>query len=357
VVETASNTNMPSGFIEAFQLDRTTGTLFSVSGSPFPANHNTQAMALSPSGAFGYVVANDFVNNIFTNVLLVYAFTNGVPTLRQTLTLGIGIGGFAAVDPTGRFLYLSKDSNDPATSGIALFMIQSNGTLIQSPLFARTDVNPGRIAIDSHARFLYTDTDTTNRIWGFSIDSKTGVLTAVPNSPVTVARSLPPAGKQPITLNTLLDPTGQRLFVVDNVNARILGYAVDQTNGGLTLLPGTTGPEDNLELFAPAMDPQGRFLYVGAFNIDLITGFSLMSNPSSADLPLLPNLPVRTSSAPNRFMTLDPSGSFLYSVEDDTAGIAGRLDGYRVDPGSGTLTLLFSPVTLAAPPFMVVSGP
>jgi 6-phosphogluconolactonase (cycloisomerase 2 family) len=358
VVERAPNTNVPSGFIDAFQIDHTTGTLFAVAGSPFSTNHSTQAIALTPSGAFGYVVANDFVGNNFTNVLLVYAFNSGVPMLRQTLALGTGIGGFTAVDPTGKFLYLSFDSNNPGTSGIAVFTIQSDGRLVQSPPLAHTDVNPGRITVDSHSRFLYTTTDTTNRIWGFSIDSSTGTLTAVPNSPLTAPRNVPQVGKEPITLNALLDPTGQRLFVIDNVNSNILGYAVDQTSGALTQLPGSTGPVDNFELFAPAMDPQGRFLYVAAFNTDEITGFSLTANPSSADLPVLPGVPVPTSGVPNRSCTLDATGAFLYSVEDDAASNTGRLDGYVVDPRSGALTRLpFSPVTLAGSPFEVVSGP
>jgi 6-phosphogluconolactonase (cycloisomerase 2 family) len=358
VVETGANTDVPSGFIDAFRINGGTGTLSSVAGSPFSTNHSTQAIAVTPSGAFGYVVANDFVNNNFTNVLLVYAFTNGVPTLRQTLTLGTGIGGFAAVDPTGKFVYVSLDSNDPATSGLVLFTVQSDGTLIQSPVLTHTDVNPGRIAMDAQGRFLYTDTDTTNRIWGFRIDSTTGALIGIPNTPVSVPRNVPQAGKQPITLNALLDPTGQRLFVVDNVNSTILVYAVGQTNGELTQLPGRTGPVNNFELFAPATDPQGRFLYVGAFNTGEITGFSLAGDLSSADLTVLPGMPVPTSGAPNRSITLDPVGSFLYSVEDNTIGNAGKLDGYRLDPASGSLTPLSSnPITLAGSPFAVVSAP
>lgn len=341
--------------IETYRMDRTSGAL-TVAGEPFVVGHNLTNLAVSSNGRFGYGVANDFANNTFTNVLLSFSFdpASGLPNLIQTFALGNGAGGSAAVDPTGRFVFVSIDSNTSTGSGVAVFNVQSDGTLVQNGNVMTTDVNPGHIAVDSKDRFLFTDTSVTNNVWGFTINTTTGTLTQTPNTPFTIQRSVPQAGKEPTNFNALLDPSGQRLFVVDNINATVNVFFVDQGNGAIAFQGATVSPQFE-ELFAPAIDPKGRFLYIAAFNTNAITGFSVI-NPTP-NFQVISGLPVTTSGAPNWWMVVDSSSTFVYSVEVDAVGDTGKLDGYQINQTSGTLIRLGStPITLKGSPAWIAIG-
>ncbi len=343
--------------IETFKMEHASGVLTSA-GAPFMVGHAIQNLSVSSNGKFGYGVANDFVNNNFINVLLAFSFdsTSGLPVLIQATTLGGGSGGSTAIDPTGRFVFVSVDSNNTTGSGIAVFTIQSNGALIQTGATMPTDVNPGHIVVDAKDRFLFTDTSATNKVWGYLIDPSTGALTRISNTPFIIQRSVPQAGKEPTNFNEVLDPAGQRLFVVDNINSRINVFTVNQTTGVITFQGATTSPQFE-ELFAPAIDPKGRFLYIAAFNTNAITGFSVI-NASNPAFPVIPGLPVTTSGAPNWWMIVDPTSTFVYSVEVDAVGDIGRLDGYQIQQNAGTLTRLPStPVILQGSPAWIAMGP
>jgi 6-phosphogluconolactonase len=343
--------------IETYKMDATSGALTSA-GAPFPIGHMLVTIALSPDGKFGYGVANDFVNNTFQNSLLAFSFntTSGLPALIQTIPIGGGVGGSTSVDTSGRFVFVSVDTNNSAGSGIEVFNIQSNGTLIQNGVLMPTDVNPGHIAVDPKDRFLYTDTQVTNKIWGFSINSTTGTLSPIPNTPFTILRSVPQAGKEPTDLNEVIDPAGQRLFVVDNINSRINVFSIDQTTGAITLQGATMSPQFE-ELFAPAIDPKGRFLYIAEFNTNAIAGFSVADN-TTPTLPPISGMPVTTSGAPNRWMVVDPTSTYAYSIETDAIGDIGKVDGYHIDQASGTLIrLASSPLTLQGSPIWIAIGP
>lgn len=339
--------------IETFKVDVTSGALTSA-GAPLALGHTLNNLSITPNGKFAYGMANDLTGNEFGNFLLSFTFdTNtGLPTLKDTLQLGTGIGGSTAVDPSGKFLYVSVDSNNSTGSGIAVFNVQADGTLSRNGGVVPTDPNPGHLAIDPKGRFLYVDTASTNKEWGFAINSTTGSLSPVPNTPFTIQRQLPVAGKEPVNLNSLVDPAGQRLFVVDNINARVNVFTIDQGNGGITL-QGVTTLTQFVELFAPAMDPKGRFLYVGAFNDDTITGFSIAST-ATPQFNVLPGMPAHTSGAPNWWMVVDASANFLYSVQNGGVGDIGNIDGYRIDQNTGGLTRLAStPVKTAGSPFWI----
>jgi 6-phosphogluconolactonase len=343
--------------IETYKMDPTSGALTSA-GAPLMVGHGLGVLAVSPNGKFGYDIANDFVNNTFQNVLLAFSLntTSGLPTLIQTIQLGGGSGGSATVDPTSRFVFVSEDSNNTTGSGIAVFNIQSDGTLIQNGPLMPTDVNPGHIAVDPKDRFLYTDTSATNKIWGFTINATTGTLTPAPSTPFTLQRSIPQAGKEPTDLNEVLDPTGQRLFVVDNINSRVNVFTIDQGTGAIALQGATTSPQFE-ELFAPALDPKGRFLYIAEFNANAITGF-VVGDTTTPNFLVIPGMPVTTSGAPNRWMVVDPTSTFVYSVEVDAIGDLGKLDGYQIDQTSGTLIRLVStPITLKGSPVWIAIGP
>jgi hypothetical protein len=156
-----------------------------------------------------------------------------------------------------------------------------------------------------------------------------------------------------------MDPAGQRLFLVDSGNRTVTVFGIVSSNGALTLLPGlTVDTENSVPTFtASAIDPQGRFLYVGGPSY-AFTGFSLTAHPSSGNLPMLPGTPVQvilsqTFNAGSRYMGIDPSGTFLFGNENEYTSAFSCCDPdsmveLRIDPNTGALTPeLSSTVTLA----------
>jgi hypothetical protein len=115
------------------------------------------------------------------------------------------------------------------------------------------------------------------------------------------------------------------------------------------------------------MDPKGRFLYLGSTDYSF-NGLSLTSNSANGSLPELPGMPVQVTPtfADNEgsvTMTIDSTGSFLYSNENDYTSAFSccgpdHLVGFSVNPTTGTLTQLPSfPLTLVGAASKIVAAP
>jgi 6-phosphogluconolactonase len=390
----SNGVQMP-GFIDARVLDLSSGALKPIPGSPFPTNYsNAGDMALAPNGAYAYVLAQQFPTGqccIGPTFLLVYALdpTSGAPTLKQALAIANPNAPGPtniAVHPSGQFVYLSNYyQSNSNNAGIGIFSVQTDGALVfvgvGGPLQAESSSGA---AIDPNGKFLYTDIDVppagntgiptcspfNSNVYAFSIDGATGELTPVSGSPFSFQRQICEIGHAPQWLTLQIDPSGQRLFTVDSGNRIITVFEIDTSSGALTLLPGSTVDTDNTgpSFTASAMDPSGRFLYVGGPSY-AFTGFSLTANPASGDLPVLPGMPVQTTlstqfNAGSRYVAIDPSGTFLFGNENEYTSAFSCCDPdpvveLRIDPNSGALTpMLSNVVTLAGTASkIVVVGP
>lgn len=116
--------------------------------------------------------------------------------------------GIPAVDPTGKFVYVSA----------AVFKLDpSTGSMTQTP--GSFPVLP--LAFDPFGRFLYaSEVTNASAIDGFAIDSTSGALTLVPGSPFTVQLGLG---------DVAVDPSGHFL-----VTALESSFSINQTTGALT---------------------------------------------------------------------------------------------------------------------------
>jgi 6-phosphogluconolactonase (cycloisomerase 2 family) len=371
-----SENTQNSGVIEAFAVNMNSGVLAPVSGSPFSTNYSTGGdMAVSPNGAFAYVLAVKYPAGtccVGPTSLLVYALdpTSGAPALKQALaTTGIPSASAISVHPSGQFIYLTPYSDNSGNTGIGVFSVQSDGTVVFSGF---TQVQTlGGVAISPNG-FLYTDSGgvavgnwpnsqscgpVNENLSAFSINSTTGALTAVAGSPFIFQRQACDVGHAPQWLTEQIDPAGERLFVVDASDAAVDVFAIDPSSGALAQLPGTsTDSALTGGFYSSAIDPLGRFLYVGS-EISSFTGFSLTANTASGTLPVLPGMPVQATPAPfneaSRTMAIDPSGSFLFSNENGFTSAFSccgpdALVEFQIDATTGALTQVPSPpVTLA----------
>ena len=160
------------------------GTLSPVSGSPFnvPANDQPENMVVDSGGRFLYApvlqggIAAFAVNS--TTGALADVAGSPFPTSNQPFTL--------AIAPSAKFLYsIGGGSNNAIDS----FKIDADtGALVSiagSPFAAPNSLSS--LAVDASGGFLYatvqTDMQADSVLFGFSIDSSDGSLTALATSP------------------------------------------------------------------------------------------------------------------------------------------------------------------------------
>lgn len=94
--------------------------------------------------------------------------------------------------------------------------------------------NPASAAVDVSGRFLFVannaNTAHGNSVSAFSIDPDTGVLTAVPGSPFVAS---------PFPLFVATDPSGQYVYVGLDNSPGIAAFVMNQSTGALTPVAGS----------------------------------------------------------------------------------------------------------------------
>ncbi len=297
--------------------------------------------------------------------MAVYALdaNTGAPTAKQTVSVPANVTlQRVFVHPSGNFVYaLYTDFSAPFATGFgfAIFAVQSDGTLAFKGLMQAH--NSGGSVFDPNGNFVYTDEDggrasnwgnsacgpIFSNVFGYRIDPATGALTAIAGNPFAFQRNICEVGHAPSYLTEQIDPAGTRLFLLDVGNQTVTEFTIDASTGSLTSLPTTTTNTGVGGYSSSAMDPKGRFLYVGSI-VDFFTGFSIAN--ASAPLPVLPGMPVQVSPLPNfdegsTTEAVDPSGTFLFSNENGYTSAFSCCDpdalvGFRIDQATGSLTQL-----------------
>src|SRR5262249_45192416 len=141
-----------------------------------------------------------------------------------------------------------------------------------------TVTRPSDVTIDPSGQFLYaaiadgSPEDVPPAVLGFAIEPVRGVLTSLPNSPLTI-------GDSPFSLAA--DASGRFLYVGDagSNSSGVSGFSIDSNIGAATRIPGASIPTGSLSI-SMAVDPSAQFLYVGlngnqgiqAFRIDQQNG-------------------------------------------------------------------------------------
>lgn len=369
-----------SGLMEAFSLDVASGTLSPISGSPFSTNYASEGdMALNPNGSFAYVLAQGTCC-VAPMSLLVYSIdpTSGAPALQQALVTGASELATVSVHPSGQFIYLSPYSDTAGNFGIGGFSVQSDGT-VASTGFTQVQ-SQGGATISPDGKFLYIDSmgapignwgnsscgPVSWNLWAFSVNSTTGALTAVPGSPFVFQRELCEVGNASQYITKQIDPAGEHLFVVDSGNATVTVFAINSSTGALTPLPGTSTDSSVGGFYSSAIDPAGRFLYIGSSS-SFFTGFSLTANATGGTLPLLPGMSIQATPTPfiqaSRTMAIDSSGVFLFSNENEyTSNFSccgpDALVEFKINPAAGALVQVSStPITLVGAASRIVAAP
>jgi 6-phosphogluconolactonase len=278
--------DMANGGIDGFSISPS-GVLSEIAGSPFamPSGWSetfVDRIVVDPSGRFLYVpdaAANAVVG--FT----INATTGALTPMSSPFPAGAWPQQ-AVSTPAGKFLYVSN-VNDPNSSVSGYTIDSSTGALASiagSPFAAATGSGGSDgLVVDSSGKFLYVALPSNNSIAAFTIDSNTGRLTMVPGSPFSPNL----AGAYPFIFSIALHPSGKFLYAQGDQNAEIYGFTVDSGSGGLTPMtdsPFSTGALTYMNDIV--VEPSGNFLYIGNTNGSL--SYMSIDQTTGALSPILP---------------------------------------------------------------------
>lgn len=172
------------GVVSAYMINRTTGALTKVKGSPFAAGFGPDAIAIDPGGKFAFVV------NYNSDDVYAYAINPSTGGLKQVKGSPFKAGLYPlglAIDPRGPFLYVAI-----AFSVAAYFINPSSGALtpVNGSPFAAGNT-PDAVGIDSAGKFAYVANENPTyygNISAYTITASTGALTQMQGSPFAAGR-------------------------------------------------------------------------------------------------------------------------------------------------------------------------
>lgn len=360
----SESTNKQTGLIEAFSINEATGALTAVAGSPFVTNTSTAGdLELAPNNTSGYLLTQSYPAGtccVGTSSVQVYGLdaNTGVPSLKQTVAAGDGSMNIA-VHPSGKFMYVAPWNRD--NTGIGVYAVGSDGTLTLANTATAHAQDSAIITPDG--KYLYTHTDgapvgnwentsacgpVTTNLWAYSIDAGSGALTQVSGSPFTFQRQLCEVGHQSDAIDKQIDPAGKNLYLVDEANSQLLVFSIDDASGALT----QSGAALNSDFSSTAMDPLGRFLYVGG--VLQFTGYQINGSAPA----LIPGMPKSITPVPadnetgSTTMAIDPTGTYLFSNQNGYTSAFSCCDAdglveFKIDASTGALTqMTVTPSTL-----------
>ena len=335
--------NAQDGNIDAFSMDKSTGTLTPIGKAE--AGKLVMPMAVNPNKKFLYAAIRSEPFRVLT-----YAINpeSGVLTQQASAPLPDSMP-YVSVDATGRFLFTASYGGDK----IAVSPIGENGLVEAAAIqVIPTGRNAHAILADRTNRFVYVPTLGANQVLQFVFDAKTGKLT--PNEPPAVS-ARPGDGPR----HLVFAPDNRHLYVLNELTGNVTQCAVDQSKGTLTevdsvgsvppeagLIPGkpqapvgaaqssgATAPkaDDSPKVWAADIQitPNGKFLYATERTLSKIALFTVASG--TGKLTYVSNF--ATEKQP-RGIRIDPTGTYLVATGEKSD----RLTVYKIDPNEGRLS-------------------
>jgi 6-phosphogluconolactonase (cycloisomerase 2 family) len=186
-------TNVNSNAVSAFSIDSTTGALAAVSGSPFATGSTPIGLAMDPNSSFLYV-GNHMSDTVSPfNIDPVRGSLPPVtplPALNHDCSSSCHVNPLrVAIHPTAHLAFVA----DVGANSLSSFAI-SNGVLPPASGPVATGQHPFGVAFDSAGNFVYVVNKLDNTIAAFSVNTMTGALTPLTNSP------FPSGGSGPVSI-------------------------------------------------------------------------------------------------------------------------------------------------------------
>jgi 6-phosphogluconolactonase (cycloisomerase 2 family) len=297
----------------------------SCGGHSNPSTNNMYVATQTSAQVWGYLA--NFNNGSLTGI-------SGSPFAAQSAATAI------VLDPAKTFAYVADSA---PTNQIERFSVGANGALTAISGATPAGNNPVALAIDPGGKFLFVANQVSNNVSVFSVGAS-AALTEVPGSPFPVTA--------PVAL--AVPSTGNFLYVADQLDNAIDIFSFDSA-GKLTavglpiILTSATAPS------AIAINPAGTFLYVTNAQTNNVSGFTIATGaPTPGDLIPIAGSPFATGGFTPVSAAIDPSGQFLYVVDQGS----NQLAGFRIAPVTGKLTAVAnSPYNTGTFPTFVAISP
>lgn len=185
------------------------------------------------------------------------------------------------------------------TSG-ALTLLPNNTCTTTTCTGTKVGTTPSALAIDPTGRYLYVTDEAANEVIGFSIGASTtaGALTSLNSSPYTT-------GAYPVAIT--IDPRGKYVYVANYNGSSVSSYSLTSADGSL----GGTASVGNFTTHTGptciTIDPAlGIYLYTSNYLDSTIDGGQL--SPNTGQLTAIANTPFPTSALPS-CITSVPNGA------------------------------------------------
>jgi 6-phosphogluconolactonase (cycloisomerase 2 family) len=239
----------------AFSIDRATGALMAVTGSPFGAEHSdgygTTSIAIAPSERFAYVLNHD-ANTISTFAIQSTGALEraGSPMNASQNSNELDSAGLVRIDPKGKFLYVT------ARTWVNVYAIDGASGALATPAHVGLGIGYHALrgfAIDPAGRFAYAIDE--GHIYSYTIDATTGTLKAVAGRRFALA-----TGEYPDSI--AIDPTSRFAYVFApgsrEIAPTISAFRIDPASGELAPLA-----HSPFVVAADTSDPIHRWFYAG----------------------------------------------------------------------------------------------
>jgi 6-phosphogluconolactonase len=290
VLYTADGT---TGAIHEYSVNGSTGALTEFSGSPFPPLPNpavasTSNLYTDTQNRFVYLSNCGFARNAAGALTPI---TN--PCFAQVQGVSF------AVDPGNKFVIAACQLRNAPTCVNAINPV--NGSLEGVPGGPATvsSFTPHAVAAHPSGKFVYTGglfdpsppfpapPDPHERIVVYSLDRATGILSVTAQTEFQTRLEV---------IALTLDPAGKFLYAADSQN--VFGFSVNAANGTLTPVPGSLFPGHPFQDFSSVLrvDPAGKFLYLAATDIGAVVGYKI--DPGTGSLTPIPGSPFLLGATP-----------------------------------------------------------
>lgn len=182
-------TNPRIGSVTAFAFSPSTGALTQVPGSPFASGSGASGLITDGSGSFLYVANTSAINPGSTTIGNISAFninkTTGVlsPISGSPFTSAVGSGPSAlVVDPSGRFLFATTPGGNYS---VWAFSIGSPSGQLTPAGSSPYSVPAGGLfaLIDHKGNFFYIGSQSAHGVAAYTYDQNNGQPTLIINSP------------------------------------------------------------------------------------------------------------------------------------------------------------------------------
>ncbi len=229
--------DVSGGTLTIYSIDQQSGalTLSSAQGAAFGP-----VMAMDPQGRFLFTAGGGVSGNEI-GVDRLDAATGAGTAVGSTPATGPNFIVGLAVDPAGKHLFALGQIGAPAQPAVQSFVINADGSLSATgspqPAGKNVPTAGSSAAVDASGRFLYVVTDLGLYVRGYAIDSATGAISELPSSPLAVAQL-----SNPYSVWNAISADVQAESIYLSSNKGPVTYNVDPSTGALTIAPKAPAP-------------------------------------------------------------------------------------------------------------------